>query len=84
MRREQITLPTATPSNHLLDGVSEPSYAGNLTNVHNIVSKRVLQLSPDRSPHKVGKTDPKRQQTVAVRNLTSSLSCIHSKKILGH
>jgi len=32
-----------------------------------------MQLSPDRSPHKFGKTGSKRQRTVNIKNLTSSL-----------
>jgi len=36
-------------------------------------AKRAFQESPDRSPHKVGKDGPKKQRTVAVRNLTSTL-----------
>ena len=42
-----------------------------LTLVHS--ANRVFQESPDRSPHKVGKDGPKKQRTVAVRNLTSTL-----------
>ena len=46
------------PSYCLPGGVSEQSQAGNLPDVHNTVSKHALQLSPDRSPHIVGKTGP--------------------------
>lgn len=72
---EQTILPTTTlpsasdlPSNGFL---GEQSHAGNPQSVHNTVCKCVLQLSPDRSPHKVVKIGSKRQRTVTVRNLTS-------------
>ena len=54
-----------TPSSHLQSGNPLPR--------HHAISKRTLQCSPDRSPHKVGKTGPKRKRTVAVKNLTSEL-----------
>lgn len=50
---------------------SSPLQSRNLPPHHHAISKRTLQCSPDRSPHKVGKIGPKRKQTVAVKNLTS-------------
>jgi len=38
-----------------------------------VVSKRTFEQSPSNSPHKIGKTGPKRPRTVVVRQLTSSL-----------
>ena len=65
------TLPTSTLP--FADGfLGEQLHVGN---PQDTVSKRILQQSPDRSPHKIGKIGPKRQRTVAVRNLTSSLFC---------
>ena len=54
-----------TPSSHLQSESPLPQ--------HHAISKCTLQCSPDRSPHKVGKTGPKYKRTVAVKNLTSEL-----------
>ena len=50
-----------------------PLQSRNLPLQHHAISKRTLQCSPDRSPHKVGKIGPKRKRTIAVKNLTSEL-----------